>query len=65
MTAEQPTKELLDEPGTTPNLGGRAIAYVGCRRSLVQHYRSLVEQLNGRFIHHDGGVEDNRSALEC
>ena len=23
------------------------------------HFRSLVESLNGRFSHHDGGVDDN------
>ena len=60
-------------PGTAPadcpltacpfDLGGRSIVYVGGRTGLVAHFRSLVEKANGRFIHHDGGIEENERRL--
>ena len=55
------------EPATaeTPaiDLCGRRIAYVGGRAGAVSHFRALVESLNGRFSHHDGGIDDNIARL--
>ena len=45
------------------DLCGRRIAYVGGRAGAVSHFRALVENLNGRFSHHDGGVDDNIGRL--
>ena len=45
------------------DLCGRRIAYVGGRASAVGHFRAVVENLNGRFSHHDGGVDDNIGRL--
>ncbi len=45
------------------DLCGRRIAYVGGRASTVGHFRAVVEGLNGRFSHHDGGVDDNIGRL--
>ena len=45
------------------DLCGRRIAYVGGRAGAVGHFRALVENLNGRFSHHDGGVDDNIARL--
>ena len=45
------------------DLCGRRIAYVGGRVNTVGHFRALVESLNGRFSHHDGGVDDNIGRL--
>lgn len=45
------------------DLCGRRIAYVGGRASTVGHFRAVVESLNGRFSHHDGGVDDNIGRL--
>ncbi len=54
-----------DEAAAPPiDLAGRGVVYVGGRAGLIGHFRSLVENANGRFIHHDGGVEDNDRALE-
>lgn len=39
------------------NLNGQCLLYVGGRQSAVCRLRNLVEDLNGKFIHHDGGVE--------
>ena len=48
-----------------PNLRGRHVVYVGGRKSLTPHLRTLVEESAGRFSHHDSGREDNRAGLEC
>jgi hypothetical protein len=48
-----------------PDLGGRLILCVGGRNQLIGQYRSLVKQCNGRFDHHDGGIEDNRQRLDA
>lgn len=45
------------------DLAGRRIVYVGGRASLLGHFRTLVENANGRFFHHDGGVEDSDRLL--
>ena len=46
-------------------LGGRCLLCIGGRENLVGHYRGLVEGLGGRFLHHDGGIEDNPKRLEA
>ena len=45
------------------DLCGRRIAYVGGRANTVGHFRAVVENLNGRFSHHDGGIDDNIGRL--
>ena len=45
------------------DLCGRRIAYVGGRAGTVSQFRAVVESLNGRFSHHDGGVDDNIGRL--
>lgn len=47
------------------SLEGRCLLCIGGRESLVGHYRSLVERSGGRFLHHDGGIEDNPRRLEA
>lgn len=49
---------------TDPDLSGRRVLCVGGRSSLIDHYRALVEQRHGRFLHHDGGLEDNFARLQ-
>jgi hypothetical protein len=45
------------------SLCGRTVLYVGGRNNLIPHYRQMVEQCGGRFLHHDGGKEASRSLL--
>jgi len=45
------------------NLGGKHILYVGGRASQCPYFKTLVEQSNGAFTHHDGGKEDSRLKL--
>lgn len=46
------------------DFSGRCILCVGGRTGMAEHYRALVERSNGRFVHHDGGVEDNQKRLQ-
>ncbi|HIJ61753.1 MAG TPA: DUF2325 domain-containing protein [Rhodospirillaceae bacterium] len=45
------------------NLDGRLILYVGGRHQHVAGLRELVEECNGTFAHHDGGVEQSMEKL--
>jgi hypothetical protein len=45
------------------NLAGVTILYVGGRTHHVARLRAVVEQASGRFIHHDGGVEERAELL--
>lgn len=46
------------------DFSGRCILCVGGRTGLADQYRTLVERSNGRFVHHDGGLEDNPKRLQ-
>ncbi|WP_133512096.1 DUF2325 domain-containing protein [Candidatus Thiosymbion oneisti] len=48
-----------------PDLAERQILCIGGRSNLAEHYRALVDRFNGRFMHHDGGMEDNRRRLDA
>lgn len=57
-----PTSPL--RPIHNANLNRRTILCVGGRSRSVSVYRNIVEQLGGRYIHHDGGTEENVSRLD-
>ena len=38
---------------------------VGGRPASVPIYRDLIERTGGRFLHHDGGDEDNTAKLDA
>jgi len=44
---------------------GRRVLCVGGIRHAVARYRGRIEQLGGRFEHHDGGIEESVQALEA
>ena len=46
------------------DLGGRCVLYVGGRDRPAARLRRLVEGRNGRFVHHDGGREQDRRQLD-
>jgi hypothetical protein len=46
-----------------PNLCGKTVLYVGGLHKMVPHYRQLVENFGGQFLHHDGGKEASRNLL--
>ena len=39
------------------NLCGQCVLYVGGKQNLIPHYRKLIEDQAGVFLHHDGGGE--------
>ena len=45
------------------DLCGCCILYVGGHLNTRARFRNLVEHLNGRYLHHDGGLEDGRKRL--
>lgn len=45
-------------------LEDRAVLCVGGRPASVPIYRQLIERTGGRFLHHDGGEEDNPAKLD-
>lgn len=54
-------KNTANCPGL--DLCGKTVLYVGGLHKMVPHYRQLVEQSGGRFLHHDGGKEASRNLL--
>ena len=46
------------------NLYGKCILYIGGRESNICRMCDLVDKMNGRLIHHDGGREDSLAKLQ-
>ncbi|MBL0728210.1 DUF2325 domain-containing protein [Piscinibacter sp. HJYY11] len=57
-----PTGVELPDPAA---LADRAVLCVGGRPASVPVYRQLIERTGGRFLHHDGGEEDNPAQLDA
>ncbi len=50
---------------TALRLDERSVLCVGGRPASVPVYRELIERTGGRFMHHDGGDEDNVTKLDA
>ncbi|WP_028318088.1 DUF2325 domain-containing protein [Desulfobulbus elongatus] len=66
IVQEAPCCQCADQhtancPGLS--LCGKTVLYVGGLNNMIPHYRQLVEQFGGRFLHHDGGKEASRTLL--
>jgi hypothetical protein len=46
------------------NLYGKCILYIGGREGNICRMCDLVNKMNGRLIHHDGGKEDSLTKLK-
>lgn len=46
------------------NLAGKCVLCVGGRSGAVTSYRAIVEQSGGRFLHHDGGLEESLHRID-
>ncbi len=57
--------ESLEGRCASGDFSGRCILCVGGRTGLADQYRTMVERSNGRFVHHDGGIEDNPKRLQA
>lgn len=51
--------------GELADLSRKAVLCVGGRQAVVPSYRQLIECTGGRFLHHDGGEENNPAQLEA
>lgn len=55
---EQAARHGRSAPPPLPDLERRRVLLVGGKPNVVPHLDALVARCNGRFVHHDGGVED-------
>ena len=46
------------------DLAGRVVAYVGGRGRVVPRLRALTERCNGRFVYHDGGLQERAGRID-
>lgn len=44
---------------------GKCVLCVGGRPGAVHSYRDVVEQSGGRFMHHDGGLEESKHRIDA
>lgn len=60
----RPAPACRTEPATCDaDLAGCALLYVGGHPNIAPHLRDHVERMHGRFLYHDGGVEEQTAAL--
>jgi hypothetical protein len=52
-----------DQSAGTLDLRGLTVFYVGGRTNQTPQLKSLVERMNGRFLHHDGGLEHSAALI--
>jgi hypothetical protein len=53
-----------DVPTKRCNLLGKCVLYIGGRAGNICRMCDLVDKMNGRLIHHDGGKEDSLATLK-
>ena len=53
-----------DAPTKRCNLFGKCVLYIGGRAGNICRMCDLVDKMNGRLIHHDGGKEDSLAMLK-
>jgi Uncharacterized protein conserved in bacteria (DUF2325) len=64
--AESQIERLMpaeDEKAVGLDLDGLCVLYVGGRSHQIPQLKVLVERMNGRFLHHDGGLEHNAALI--
>lgn len=71
--AEETINQLLSEDdealnlaatSTPDKLSGKCVLCVGGRTGAIDAYRQVVEQSGGRFMHHDGGLEESLHRID-
>jgi hypothetical protein len=53
------------EPAPPVELNEKTVLCVGGRTGSLAHYRGVVEEVGGKFSHHDGGREDSQDLLDA
>lgn len=62
-TGDRPAEPA--KPDESAALAGKCILCVGGRSGAVEGYRQVVEQRGGRFLHHDGGLEESMHRIDA
>ncbi|WP_342130274.1 DUF2325 domain-containing protein [Hydrogenophaga sp. OTU3427] len=65
---DPPDAQTQRAPTTSPvtlHLRHKTVLCVGGRHGSVANYRDVVEKVGAKFVHHDGGVEDNQNILDA
>jgi hypothetical protein len=62
-TPAAPVRFFENRPAALTALQAQAVLCVGGRTGAVPAYKRLVENIGARFLHHDGGDEDNLQRL--
>ena len=47
------------------NVAGKCVLCVGGRSGAIDAYRQMIEQRGGRFLHHDGGLEESLHRIDA
>jgi hypothetical protein len=65
MTSPRPPSQRPPAPPSARlDLNNRTILYIGGRLQAVAHFKRLIEDSNGSFAHHDGGMEESMGRLK-
>lgn len=60
-----PVHRTLEAPLEAVALNEKTVLCVGGRTGSLAHYRGVVEEVGGKFSHHDGGREDSQELLDA
>lgn len=58
------TSQQAESEDAGANLAGKCVLCVGGRTGSIDGYRQIVEQRGGRFLHHDGGLEESLHRID-
>jgi len=63
--ADDENGHFLDVDRNRPvNVAGKCVLCVGGRSGAVDAFRTAIEQRGGRFLHHDGGLEESLHRID-
>ena len=60
-----PFSDVDRDHNQSATLDGKSVLCVGGRTGAVDAYRQLIETRGGRFMHHDGGVEESLHRIDA
>lgn len=56
---------LAVDRNSSVSVAGKCVLCVGGRTGAVDAYRQMIEQRGGRFMHHDGGLEESLHRIDA